>query len=103
MDHNPSPPVQLQVGWDGVVATAAVSGELDITNAPALCRRLMKVAEARPERLVLDLGGLVFVDVAGGRALDRGYKALEAECPVIVRWPRPCASKVFRLAGFMGG
>ena len=54
MDHNPSPPVQLQVGWDGVVATAAVSGELDITNAPALCRRLMKVAEARPERLVLE-------------------------------------------------
>jgi len=30
----------------------------------------MSVAEAHPERLVLDLGRLVFVDVAGVRALD---------------------------------
>jgi len=96
-------PLRVEVTWDGGVATVVLTGDLDITSAPGMAERLMKVAEAHPERLVLDLGGLVFVDVAGGRALDRGYKALEAECPVIVRWPRPCASKVFRLAGFMGG
>jgi hypothetical protein len=42
-----------------------------------------------------------FVDVAGARALDRAYEALEAGCPVIVRWHRPSARRVFRLADFM--
>jgi anti-anti-sigma factor len=103
VDHYPSSPVQVQVGWDGVVATATVSGELDITNAPALYQRLMKVAEARPERLVLDLGGLVFVDAAGARALDCARQALEIVCPVILRGARRCAQEVFRLTGLMEG
>jgi hypothetical protein len=47
--------------------------------------------------------GLVFVDVAGGRALDRAYKALEAECPVIVRWIRPSVRRAVKPGGFMGG
>ena len=101
MDHYPSSPVQVHVGWDRVVATATVSGELDITNAPALYQRLMKVAEARPERLVLDLGGLVFVDVAGARALDCARQALEVVCPVILRGARPSAQGVFRLTGLV--
>jgi anti-anti-sigma factor len=85
------------------MAAVTLAGGLDITSAAGMTERLMKVAQAHPERLVLDLGGLEFVDVAGGRALDRGYKVLEAECPVIVRRPRPAARRVFRLAGFVGG
>lgn len=101
LDRNGS--LRIEVTWDKAAAAVVLTGELDITGAPGLAERLMKVAEAHPERLVLDLGGLVFVDVAGGRALDCAYKALEAECPVIVRWPRPSARKVFLLGGFMGG
>jgi anti-anti-sigma factor len=103
VDHIPSSPVQVRVGWNGVIATATVSGELDITNAPALYQRLMKVAATRPERLVLDLGGLVFVDVAGARALDCARQALEVGCPVILRGARPSAREVFRLTGLMEG
>lgn len=103
MDHCPSSPVQVHVGWDGVVATARVSGELDITNAPVLHQCLMKVAEAPPERLVLDLGGLMFVDVAGARALDCARQALEMVCPVILCGTRPSAQEVFRLTGLMEG
>jgi anti-anti-sigma factor len=103
VDHCPSPAVQVQVGWEGVVATATVSGELDITNAPALYQRLMKVAEARPERFVLDLGGLLFVDVAGARALDCARRALGVVCPVILRGARRPAQEVFRLTGLMEG
>jgi anti-anti-sigma factor len=93
----------VQVGWDGAAATATVSGELDITNAPALYQRLMKVAETHPERLVLDLDGLVFVDVAGARALDCARQALAAVCPVILRSARPSTQEVFRLTGLMEG
>jgi hypothetical protein len=45
----------MEVSWDGVVATVTVTGELDAATSPGLAGRLMSVAEAHPERLVLDL------------------------------------------------
>jgi anti-anti-sigma factor len=82
-------PLRVEITWDGVIATVTLTGELDATSAPRMTEHLMKVAEIyAPRALVLDLRGLLFVDVAGGRAVDRARKALGAECPVIVRWPR---------------
>jgi anti-anti-sigma factor len=89
----PSPPFQVAVSWDGVVATVTVSGEVDCTTAPALAKRLLEVAAARPERLVLDLDGLFFTDVASARALSSACKALEKQFPVILRAPRPSATR----------
>jgi anti-anti-sigma factor len=89
----------MDVSWDGVVATVTVTGELDAATAPGLAGRLMSVAGTRPERLVLDLGRLVFVDVAGVRTLDDAHKALEGQCPVIFRGPRPSARRSFSLTG----
>ena len=93
MTHDPSPPFQVAVCWDGVVATVTVVGEVDCTTAPALASRLREVAAAHPERLVLDLDGLFFTDVASARALGSAYKALEKECPVVLRAPRPSAAR----------
>jgi hypothetical protein len=56
---------------------------------------------APPGRLVLDLSGLVFVDVAGARALDATHMLLQAACPVIVGRPRPSARKVLGITGLM--
>ena len=95
MELSPVSPLLVQVSWDGVVATVTVTGKLDAATASCLTVRLMTVAEARPERLVLDLGSLVFVDVAGIRALDGALNVLQAECPVIVRSPRPSARMAF--------
>lgn len=102
MVHGRVSPLQVEVSWDGVIATVTVVGELDITTAPGLTERLEKVAGAHPERLVLDLAGLVFVDMAGARAFGTVHKALEAGCPVIIRRLRPSARQVFRLTGLMG-
>jgi anti-anti-sigma factor len=101
MAHGHGSPLDIDVSWDGVVATVTVAGELDITTATPLTRRLLAVGAERPERLVLDLSGLVFVDVAGARALDEVHTLLRAECPVILRQPRPSARMVFRLTGLM--
>jgi anti-anti-sigma factor len=101
MERVRSSPLQAEVHWDGVVATVTVTGELDLTTASGLSECLLKVAECHPGRVVLDLGRLVFVDVAGARALDQAYKALVAQCPVILRGPRPSARKIFRLTGLM--
>jgi anti-anti-sigma factor len=94
MMHDPIPPFQVAVAGDGVVVTVTVIGEVDYTTAPALAKRLLEVAAAHPERLVLDLDQLFFTDVASARALDRTYKALEKQLPVILRAsPRPSARR----------
>jgi anti-anti-sigma factor len=97
--QNRSSSLRINVCRDGVAATVTVGGELDLANAPHLTECLLTVAQTQPERLVLDLGGLVFVDVAGARALDQVHKALKAQCPVILRRPRPSARKALHLAG----
>ena len=95
-------PLQTDVSWDGVVVTVTAAGDLDITAARTLCHELLEVAAARPERLVLDLGGLVLADAAGARALDRAYKLLRAGCPVIVRRPPTWTREILGRAGIAG-
>lgn len=101
MEHGHDAPLQIDVTWDGVVATVTVTGELDITTATPLTGRLLAVAAEHPDRLVLDLSGLVFVDVAGARALDATHTQLQAVCPVILRQPRPSVRQVFGITGLM--
>jgi anti-anti-sigma regulatory factor len=95
-------PLQTDVSWDGVVATVTATGKLDITAARTLCHELLEVAAARPERLVLDLGGLVLADAPGARALDRTYKLLRAGCPVIVRRPPTWSREILGRTGIAG-
>lgn len=94
-------PLQFNVTRDGVIATVTINGELDLTTAAPLLASLLAVADEHPDRIVLDLSELVFVDVAGARALDEAYRLLQVECPVIVRNARPTARKVFRITGLM--
>jgi len=101
MEHTRDSPLQIDVRWDGAVATVTVTGELDITTAAALTRRLLAVAAGHPVRLVLDLRGLAFIDVGGARELDDVHTLLQTVCPVILRRPRPPARKVFGLTGLM--
>ena len=76
------------------MASVIVSGGLDITTVPGLSERLGEVAETRPEWLVLDFAGLIFLDVAGAKALDSAHKILATICPVIVRDPPRTARRV---------
>ena len=87
------PPFQVAVCWDGVVAAVTVTGQMDRITAAALASRLREVAAARPDRLVLDLGGLFFTDVASARALDSADQALGRQFPVILRAPQPSAAR----------
>lgn len=101
MEQGHEPPLQIDVSAHGAKVTVIVAGELDITTATSMSRRLMAIGAAHPERLVLDLSGLAFIDVGGARALDETYKALTNECPIIVRQPRPSVRKIFELTGLM--
>jgi anti-anti-sigma factor len=101
MEHGHDSPLQIDAHWNGAVATVTVTGDLDITTAAALTRRLLAVAAERPVRLVLDLRGLAFVDVVGARELDDVHTLLQTVCPVSLRQPRPAARKVFGITGLM--
>jgi hypothetical protein len=48
MEHGHGSPLQIEVTWDGVVATVTAAGELDITTATPLARRLLAVAAEDP-------------------------------------------------------
>ena len=89
MPHEFIPPFRVALSWEGVVATVTVTGEVDCATASALAGRLLEVAAAHPQRLVLDLDGLFFTTRHSARALDSAYKALEKQFPVILRAPRP--------------
>jgi anti-anti-sigma factor len=73
-------------------ATVALGGELDAAALPLVSRQLAQVMAARPDRLVLDLTRLSFLDCAAARVIiGLGSSLPEGRCPVIV-----CASPLVR-------
>jgi anti-anti-sigma factor len=101
VDRNPPSPLEVVVSWDGVTATVTVRGELDTTTADVLTTCLLAVGAEHPDGLVLDLGGLVFTDVAGVRAVYEAYRLLEAGCPVTLRRPWISTRNVLGLVGLV--
>ena len=99
-----SAPVAVDIRWHGDQATVAVYGEIDFFTAPALSARLGEVIEvARPRRLILDLGGVRFLDCAGARAVAGARAALPECCQVELRLLRPMPRKVFEITGLWHG
>jgi anti-anti-sigma factor len=76
---------------DGVVMVA-LRGELDLASARKTEERFASIDEQAPARMVVDLGGLTFIDSSGlrvllladARARERGYELvlLPGEEPV---------------------
>ncbi|WP_290062273.1 STAS domain-containing protein [Amycolatopsis solani] len=62
---------------DGVVVLA-LSGELDAGTTPKLSSALVQMLDSGPETLVLDLSGLSFMSVAGGRSIRLTHDAAGA-------------------------
>ena len=59
----------MSVGWDtserGDGYVVELSGELDISSAASVESRLMELEERSPERLILDLSKVSFIDSTG--------------------------------------
>ena len=84
---------------DAAVCVLKVSGELDFLTAAEFAQHARLVAEAGPERLVLDLSELAFADCCGARALAAAVHAVPGGCPVIVRSVRPTVRRLLDLLG----
>ena len=82
----------------GEVEVVRVAGEIDLSNAGELVAALEETTQIR---VALELAELTYIDSAGIRAVDQGYRVLRAEGRelVVVVPPDSPADWVFRVAG----
>jgi anti-anti-sigma factor len=93
-------PFSVEVAWVRKTATVAISGEVDLTTAPELDDCLVEVVAKRPDRLVVDLAQLHFIDCSGAAVLDRAREALfSAGSTMVLRSPNRSARIVLRVTG----
>ena len=97
----PTELISVQVDQSADRAVAFLVGELDMSNAAEVLRRLTEVAAGSP-RLEVDLSRLGFIDSAGITALHRLHRSLEQEPGErlrILAAPDSVAGRTLRLAG----
>ena len=82
----------------GEVEVVRVAGEIDLSNAGELVAALEETTQIR---VALELAELTYIDSAGIRAVDQGYRVLQAQGRelVVVVPPDSPADWVFRVAG----
>jgi anti-anti-sigma factor len=97
--QEPGTTLAVRDEWDGDVAIVTVEGEIDMTTAGVLSGCLGRVVQKNPERLVIDLAGVSFLDSSAVHAIVRARHALPGECPVVLRSARRQARRLFELTG----
>ena len=71
---DPGPPVSVRTGHSGPVPVTSVVGEIDTTTEEVIGNEVRAQLAARPEVLVLDLTGVVFMGSAGLNLLVQAQK-----------------------------
>ncbi len=90
----------IDVTDDAAGVTVAVRGELDVLTAPFLWERLEPLLPTEGQSLVLDLGGVRFIDSMGLGVIVRAQSRLrQADGQLVVRSLQEQARKVFELTG----
>ena len=93
----------VRTRFSGAAATVIASGELDVCTGHVLRQALTEVLEQRPERLVLDLTDVTFIDCAAARVLDAAGRALPGGRKAVIRRPSRAVRRVLELTGIAAG
>jgi anti-sigma B factor antagonist len=96
--------LSFEISRDGGRATVAISGDLDMAGTLRLEPRIDELIEdARLDLLVLDLGGVDFIDSVGLRLLVETHARTQGGGPrlTIVRVGRN-VRRIFQLTGYEG-
>lgn len=99
----PGSSVDLRIQTDEVdgVTVLVVAGELDITATAQVTDALTAGCSLAKDRLVVDISGLAFMDVAGLRVLLREHHRLpgEGRAGIVVRGASGIVRRLFVLTG----
>ena len=77
-----------------------VRGDIDTSNADDLRRALLDAVSARPNRVVVDLRYVTFIDSTGTGALAAGYNAARSRgVHFTLRDPTPFAARQLQVLG----
>jgi anti-sigma B factor antagonist len=91
--------LQLARHGDGDGVTLEVSGEVDLSNAAELEAALDDAFAAAAGRLIVDLGGLEFIDSTGLRSLLRFHQRDQSATEIVYRNPRGQVAEVLEITG----
>ncbi len=81
------------------MAIATVRGEIDIITVSTLSEHLGQLAGKNPQRLVIDLAGVSFIDSSGLGGFVRIRRTLPPGCLVVIRSPQRRVRQLFKITG----
>ena len=84
---------------EGDIHTIALTGELDLANAPELDRELRRVEATDAEVILVDLWGVSFMDSSGMKVLVTAAARCRARNRLVLQCAPPGVLRVLRLAG----
>jgi anti-anti-sigma factor len=80
-----------------------LKGEIDVASAPMLEASLESLCANRARGVVLDLGGVEFIDSSGLNAILRGRALCQRhDCELILMPAQSPAQRVFEITGVLG-
>ena len=94
-----APVLTVSEQWDDGTAIAVAEGEIDISTVSILSEHLGRLAAEHPQRLIIDLAEVSFIDSSGLAGFVRIRKALPADCPVVIRAAQRRVRQLFKLTG----
>ena len=95
--------VELGVSGHGGYAVVDLSGELDLADAPVLASHLIATVAAFGPSIIVDLGGLEFIDCCGLRVLVRVLTwTRESGGEMYLVGPRLPVRRALEMAGLIG-
>jgi len=81
-----------------------LAGEIDLDEAPAVTRAIDRALTVQPERILINLDAVTFIDSAGLRALVNGYHdTVRAGAGFALGPAAPPVARVLALTGLDGG
>jgi len=83
----------------GQTVIVLVSGAVDVTALPALGEYLARALGSQPAHLIVDMGGVTFIDCATARLIIRAGQSLPPGGRVLIRRPSAIARQVLDLTG----
>ena len=93
-------PLKVDVASEGAEVVIVVSGELDPHTAPTLRSVLDRVITDDTTSLVIDVGGILFIDSSGLRVIISAHKDMvDRSGSLTLRSPTPNTLRLLEITG----